>query len=66
MPYTAAEYRRQAMRWADQAEKARDPVQRERLLKMRDAFLELAKTEDWLNGRSWPNTSTHEQKNLAG
>ena len=65
MPFTAAEYRRQAMRWTDEAEKARDPVQRERLLKMRDAFLELAKTEDWLNGRSSLNTSVPVRQNLA-
>ena len=65
MPFTAAEYRRQAIRWADEAEKARDPVQRERLLKMRDAFFELAKTEDWLNGRSLPNTNAPVRQNLA-
>jgi hypothetical protein len=52
MPNVAAEFRRQAMRCAAEAEASPRADQRERLLRMREAFLTLAENEDWLNGRT--------------
>ena len=66
MPFSAADYRRQAMRWAAEADEAVHSEQRERLLKMRDAFLALAENEDWLNGRRRPESSKQGSQSLAG
>ena len=50
-PMTAADLRRWAMQCGTQAH---DPMmsgdERERLLKMQESLLDLASTEDWLNG----------------
>jgi hypothetical protein len=54
MPDTlnAAELRRLAMRCSAQAAKAEcSAVERERLLMMREALLDLARNADWLAGR---------------
>jgi hypothetical protein len=53
--FSAVELRR----WAKQCEaRASDPMiaawERERLLKMKTALFELARTEDWLNGIASP------------
>jgi hypothetical protein len=66
MNLTAAEYRRQAMRWGDEAQKASDPGQRDRLMKMRDAFLTLAENEDWLAGRRRPDTNAPAPERRVG
>jgi hypothetical protein len=66
MHLIAAEYRRQAMRCAAEADKAPSPEQRERLMKMRQAFLTLAENEDWLNGRRRPETIAPRAQSLAG
>lgn len=54
MPDTlnAAELRRLAMQCAARASaSACDPEERDRLMKMREALLELARNADWLAGR---------------
>jgi hypothetical protein len=38
------------------------PADRARLLKMREALLELAKTQDWLDGRKIPPTKQQQQQ----
>ena len=53
--------------WATQcAAKADDPntkpEERERLLKMRDALLDLARTQDWLDDRKMPPTQQQQQR----
>jgi hypothetical protein len=48
---TASDLRRWAMRCAADAAAAREPADRDRLLRMRDALTSLAENEDWLNGR---------------
>lgn len=48
---TATDLWRWAMRCAVDANTAEQPFDRDRLLKMRDALLQLAENEDWLNGR---------------
>ena len=66
MPTSAAEYRRQAMRCVAEAERSPKIEQRDRFLKMREAFLTLAENEDWLNGRSRPRPSaTNEQRHTG-
>lgn len=47
---TAAELRRWAMKCATEAATAKEPADRDRLLKMRDALTQLAENEVWLNG----------------
>ena len=58
MPTDSATLRRWAM---ECAAKADDPkiqaADRERLLTMRQALLEVAKTQDWLDGRNTPPPS---------
>jgi hypothetical protein len=49
----AATLRRWAMQCADQADNPRaSGDERDRLLRMREALLELAKTKDWLDGKT--------------
>lgn len=47
---TADDLRRWALRCATEAAGANEPADRERLLRMRDAFAELAENEAWLAG----------------
>jgi hypothetical protein len=48
----ASTLRRWAMQCADQADNPRaSGDERDRLLRMREALLELAKTKDWLDGK---------------
>ena len=55
MPTEAPTLRRWAMECAAKADDPKTkPDQRERLLKMRDALLEVAKTQDWLDGKNPP------------
>jgi hypothetical protein len=48
----AAELRRWANRCAEDADSIKEMDERERLLKMQRALLELADTRDWLDGNS--------------
>ena len=49
---SAAELRRWATRCAAEANDASDAEARDRLNKMRAALLQLAQTQDWLDGRN--------------
>jgi hypothetical protein len=48
----AADLRRRAKRCAEQAESIKEAEQRERLLRMHRALMELAETRDWLDGQA--------------
>jgi len=63
MPTEAPTLRRWAMQCAARAEDPRTkPEERERLLKMREALLEVAKTQDWLDGKKPPRPPTQQQQ----
>ena len=66
MPSMAADYRRQAMRCAAEADAAPDAEQRQRLMNMREAFLTLAENEDWLSGRRSPLHGRAPEQRRAG
>lgn len=51
---SAADLRRWAARCASEADEVKEPADRERLLKMRDALLFLADNQDWLSGTIQP------------
>jgi hypothetical protein len=46
----AADLRRWAKRCAEQAESVKEAEERERLMRMHRALMELAETRDWLDG----------------
>jgi len=48
--------RRWAAQCAEKAQRAKTPEDRARLLKMRASIQELAKTQDWLDGKSPPGS----------
>jgi len=48
----AADLRRWAKRCAEEAESIKEAEQRQRLLRMHRALMELAETRDWLDGQA--------------
>ena len=54
---TASDLRRWAMRCGSEAADAASDDDRMRLLKMRDALIQLAENEDWLNGKSFSRSN---------
>jgi hypothetical protein len=63
MPTEAATLRRWAMECAAVADNPKTkPEERERLLKMRAALLELAEAQDWLDGRKPPKQPIQQQQ----
>ena len=63
MPTEAPTLRRWAMECAAKADDPKTkPEQRERLLKMREALLEVARTQDWLDGKNPPPPPTQQQQ----
>jgi hypothetical protein len=49
---TGDDLRRWAAQCAEKAQHAKTPEERTRLLRMQASVLELAKTQDWLDGKS--------------
>jgi hypothetical protein len=67
MPTEAPTLRRWAMECAAKADDPNTkPEERRRLLKMREALLDLAKTQDWLDGRKMPPTQQQQQQTAPG
>ena len=67
MPTEAPTLRQWAMKCAAQADDPKTkPAERERLLKMRQALLELAAEQDWLDGRKKPPTQQQQQQRQRG
>ena len=63
MPTEAPTLRRWAMECAAKADDPNiKPEERQRLLKMREALLDLAKAQDWLDGRKTPPTQQQQQQ----
>ena len=63
MPTEAPTLRQWAMKCAAQADNPKiTPAERERLLKMRDALLDLANEQDWLDGRKKPSAPQQQQQ----
>ena len=62
MPTEAATLRRWATECAAKADDPKmTPEERERLLKMREALLAVAKTQDWIDGRKTPPVQQQQQ-----
>ena len=63
MPTEAPLLRRWAMECAAKADDPNTrPEERKRLLKMREALLDLAQTQDWLDGRKMPPTQQQQRQ----
>jgi hypothetical protein len=63
MPTEAPTLRRWAMECAAKADDPSiKPDERKRLLKMREALLDLANAQDWLDGRKKPPTQQQQQR----
>jgi hypothetical protein len=63
MPTEASTLRRWAMECAAKADDPSiKPDERKRLLKMREALLDLANAQDWLDGRKKPPTQQQQQR----
>lgn len=62
----SADLRRWAMQCGAQALATAAGAERQRLLKMREALLDLADTEDWLRGKTRDQTASVQLTNRAG